>query len=184
MILPFHLMLSVAGGLNFADPALLVNQAKQGQVNLVANGLLAHVCAGGFGGALQVDILRTSDDEKIRLAIDPVLRSGDLILQQLPPGRYVATHLQLAGRDPLRFSSDTFEIRAGAITSFGKVRVTPTTNLLGSMTRLDIATDSLDISSRIKALRMKRLDTMPLAPRSIQWRIEPGEEAAVKRLSP
>lgn len=184
MIFPSHLLLSLAGGLNFADPALLVNQAKQGQVDLVANGLLVHVCAGGFGGGIQVDIRRTSDDEKIRLAIDPVLRSGDLILQQLPPGRYVTTHLQLASRDPLRFSSDTFEIRAGAITSFGKVRVTPTTNFLGLMTRLDIATDSLDISARIKALRMKRLDTMPLAARSIQWKVEPSEDGAVKRLSP
>ncbi|MBK8801882.1 MAG: hypothetical protein IPN71_07470 [Fibrobacteres bacterium] len=161
------------GGLNLADPALLVTKASQGQVNLTDNGLLVHVCQGGFAGGIHVDILRVSDKEKIRIAIDPVLQTGDLVLQQLPPGRYVPTHLQLAGRDPQRFSSDTFEVRAGAITSLGKVRVTPVTNLLGQMSRLDLVTDSLDITARLKALRKRRIDSMPLLALPSRGRCSP-----------
>ncbi|MBK9576768.1 MAG: hypothetical protein IPO40_06835 [Fibrobacteres bacterium] len=176
---------SLFGGLNYADPALLVTKASQGQVNLTDNGILVHVCQGGFGGGIQMDIQRVSDKEKIRLAIDPVLQTGDLIIQQLPPGRYVTTHLLLAGRDPQRFSStDTFEVRAGAITSFGKVRVTPVTNLLGMMSRLDILTDSVDISARLKALRKKRIDSMPLLAQPISWKVEPSKGDTAKRFSP
>ncbi|HNY29258.1 MAG TPA: hypothetical protein PKO15_00080 [Fibrobacteria bacterium] len=175
---------SFFGGLNYADPALLVTKASQGKINLSENGLLVHVCQGGFGGGVQVDIQRTTDKERIRLAMDPVLQTGDLVMQQLPPGRYVPTHLVLAGRDPQRFTSDTFEIRTGAITSFGKVRVAPVTNFLGLMTRLDIVTDSADILPRLKALRKRKIDSMPLLVRPIYWQVEPPKGDTSKRLSP
>lgn len=182
-LVAFALLARLAqAGLNFADPALLVNQAKAGQVDLRTNGLVAHVCLGGLGGQVKVDLKRVSDDEKIRLAMDPPLTKGDLILQQIPPGRYVATHLLLCDRDPMRFGSDTFEVRAGSITTLGKVRLAMTTNLLGQLTRFDLATDSLDLRSRIQALRMKRLDTMPVQPTPIHWMAEPGVDPTAKRL--
>jgi len=172
-------------GPNLAEPALLVNEAKPGQVDLRSNGLLVHVCDGGFGGAVKVDLRRLSDGEKFRIAMDPRVRtSGGVVMQQLPPGQYVATRLFLGDRDPVPFRSDTFAIRAGGITSFGKVKVAPETNLLGLMVNLKIKTDSVDIGPRLKVLRDFGVDSLPVVPKPIAWTIEPEEIQAGKRISP
>lgn len=163
-------------GLNLASPLLRLDEAQPGQVDLRGNGVLAHVCDGGFGGAVKIDIQRVSDDEKYRIFIDPRVRTpGGVVLHQIPPGRYVATKLLLADRAPLPFPSDTFEVRAGEITSFGKVKVAPETNLIGQMKRLLIRTDSLDISKRLKAYPAFGVDSLPIVPRSIDWSIEPDK---------
>lgn len=171
-------------GLNLATPAPRLDQAKPGEIDLRANGVLAHVCDGGFGGAITIDIKRVADDEKYRLAIDPRVRTpGTLVLQQVPPGRYVAIKLNLADRDPVPFVSDTFEIRAGHVTSFGKVKVAPETDLLGFMKRLVVKTDSVDISGRLKSFREFGIDSLPTTPRPVDWKIEPGKSEVGKRFS-
>lgn len=171
-------------GLNLATAALRLDQAKPQQVDLGTNGVLAHVCDGGFGGAVQVDVKRVSDEEKIRLEIDPRVKTpGSLVLHQLPPGRYVATKLLLADRDPVPFATDTFEIQSGRVTSFGKVKVAPETNMLGQMKRLIIKTDSLNIGARLKLFTGFGIDTLPVAPQSIDWSIEPEKTQVDKGLS-
>lgn len=185
----FHFALVLASaafaGPNLAEPALLVNDAKPGQVDLRSNGLLVHVCDGGFGGAVKVDLRRLSDGEKFRISMDPRVRTpGGVVMQQLPPGQYVATRLFLGDRDPVLFKSDTFAIRAGGITSFGKVKVAPVTNLLGLMTSLEIKTDSVDIGMRLKIVREFGIDSLPVDRKPIAWSVEPEEIKAGKRISP
>ena len=176
---------AVFAGPNLAEPALLVNEAKPAQVDLRSNGLLVHVCDGGFGGAVKIDLRRLADDEKFRIAMDPRVRTpGGVVMQMLPPGQYVATRLFLADRDPVAFKPDTFAIRAGAIVSFGKVKVAPVTNLLGLMTSLEIRTDSVDIAPRLKAVRDFGVDSLPVLEKPIFWKIEPEEIKAGKRISP
>lgn len=177
--------IAAIAGPHLAEPALLVNDARPAQVDLRSNGLLVHVCDGGFGGAVKIDLRRLSDDEKFRIAMDPRVRTaGGVVMQQLPPGQYVATRLLLADRDPVAFKSDTFAIRAGGIVSFGKVKVAPVTNLLGLMTSLEIRTDSVDIAPRLKAVRDFGVDSLPVVEKPIAWKIEPEEIKAGKRISP
>lgn len=171
-------------GLNLASPVARLDQARPGEIDLRSYGVLAHVCDGGFGGAITIDVKRVSDDEKYRLAIDPQVRTpGGVVLQQVPPGRYVALRLNLADRDPVPFHADTFEVRAGRITSFGKVKVAPETDLLGFMKRLVVKTDSADISGRLKAFRDFGVDSLPIDPRPVDWKIEPGKSEVGKRFS-
>lgn len=171
-------------GLNLASPVLRLDQARPDQVDLRSYGVLAHVCDGGFGGAITIDLKRLSDDEKFRIAIDPRVRTpGGLVLQQVPPGRYVPIRLNIADRDPVPFGSDTFEIQAGKVTSFGKLKVAPETDLLGFMKRLLVKTDSADISGRLKAYREFGIDSLPVTPRPVNWGIEPGKSDVGKRFS-
>lgn len=168
-----------------AQPALLLNDAKPSQADLKANGVVAHVCDGGFGGATKVEIKRLSDGEKFRIVMDPRLRGqGAVALQQLPPGSYVGVRLFLADRDPLPFSSDTFEVKPGRVTSFGKVRVAPETNMLGLMKRLLIQTDSVDIRPRLASVKEFGIDTLPVVPKPLDWKIEPEEVKVDKHLAP
>ena len=171
-------------GLNLASPLLRLDEARPDQVDLRTNGAIAHVCEGGFGGAIKIDIQRASDSEKYRISIDPRVRTpGALVMHQIPPGRYVATKLLLADQDPLPFIADTFEVKAGQVTSFGKVKVTPETNFVGQMKRLLVRTDSLDISRRLKSYTNFGVDTLPVVPSSIDWIIEPGRIQVDKRIS-
>ena len=171
-------------GLNLASPVLRLDQARPGEIDLRSYGVLAHVCDGGFGGAISVDLKRLSDDEKFRIAIDPRVRTpGGVVLQQVPPGRYVAFRLLLGDREPVAFSSDTFEIQTGRITSFGKVKVAPETDLLGYMKRLIVKTDSVDISGRIKSFHDFGIDSLPVAPKPVDWKIEPAKNDVGKRFS-
>lgn len=170
-------------GLNLATPAVRLDEASVSQVDLRTNGVLAHVCDGGFGGAIRIDLRRLSDSEQIRIAVDPRVRTpGAVVLQQLPPGRYVATKLLLADRDPVAFPSDTFEVVAGRVTSLGKVKVRPELDLLGRMKRLVVKTDSVDIGARLKAAKFFGSDTLPVAAIAIDWGIEPAKIEAGKRL--
>ena len=183
-LLPIVLATAAFAGL-FTTPAVRLDDAQPGQIDLRANGLLAHVCAGGYGGAIQVDLKRLSDAEKFRIAIDPRVRTiGAVVLQQLPPGSYTPTRLFLGENDPVSFSSDTFEIQPGRITSFGKIKVDPQTNLLGQLKRLVVKTDSLDISPRLSKIADKGVDSLPVTSKPIDWRIEPPEIQIGKRLSP
>jgi len=90
----------------------------------------------------------------------------------------------LGENDPVSFAADTFEIQPGRITSFGKIKVDPQTNLLGQMKRLVVKTDSLDLSRRLQANGDHRLDSLPVASHPIDWRIEPQVTPIGKRLSP
>lgn len=187
MIRPSAVLLVLAAtafaGLNLATPAVRLDEASTTQIDLRANGVVAHVCDGGFGGAIRVDLKRVSDSERVRIALDPRVRTpGGLVLQQVPPGRWVATKLLLADRDPVAFPSDTFEVVAGRITSFGKVKVRPELDLLGMMKRLVVKTDSVDIGARLKAAKLFGSDTLPVAPIAIDWGIEPAKIEAGKRL--
>lgn len=170
-------------GLNLATPVVRLDQASPAQIDLQANGVLAHVCDGGFGGAIRIDLRRVSDSELVRVEVDPRVRTpGAVVLQQVPPGRWTATKLLLADRDPVAFPSDTFEVVAGRITSLGKVKVYPETDLLGRMKRLVVKTDSVDISGRIRAARLFGSDTLPVSGRAIDWGVEPERIEAGKRL--
>lgn len=170
-------------GLYLANTAVLVNEAKPTEFDLRTNGLLAHVCDTGFNVGIHIDLERISDKERLRIVIDPRLKSPvatgrpariptDVVLQQLPAGSYIATKLVLGDRDPVPFKSDTFEIKSGSVTSFGKIKVRPETNFLGMMERISIKTDSVDIAPRLKAVKAFGIDTMPVASKKLGWTIE------------
>lgn len=183
-----HLALLLAAatsfaGLYLANSAVLVNEAKPTEIDLGANGLLAHVCDTGFNVGIHIDLERLSDKERFRIVMDPRLKSPvptgrpvriptDVVLQQLPAGAYVATKLVLGNQDPVPFKSDTFEIKKGTVTSFGRIKVRPETNFLGMMERVTIKTDSVDIVPRLKALKTFGIDSLPVAPKSVRWSIE------------
>ena len=185
-LIPAALLLIATGsfaGLYLANTAVLVNEAKPTEFDLRTNGLLAHVCDTGFNVGIRIDLERISDKERLRIVIDPRLKAPvgtgrpariptDVVLQQLPPGSYIATKLVLGDRDPVPFKSDTFAIKSGSVTSLGKVKVRPETNFLGMMERITIKTDSVDIASRLKTVKAFGIDSMPVAPKKLGWIIE------------
>jgi len=170
-------------GLYLANTAPLVNEAKPTEIDLHANGLLAHVCDTGFNVGMHIDLERLSDKERFRIVLDPRLKAPlatgrparlptDVVLQQLPPGSYIATKLVLGSQDPVSFKSDTFQIKAGAVTSFGKIKVRPETNFLGMMERITIKTDSVDIAPRLKNIKSFGIDSLAVAPKKLGWTVE------------
>ncbi|MEK7392429.1 MAG: hypothetical protein AAB214_07660 [Fibrobacterota bacterium] len=185
-LIPAALLLIATGsfaGLYLANTAVLVNEAKPTEFDLRTNGLLAHVCDTGFNVGIRIDLERISDKERLRIVIDPRLKAPvgtgrpariptDVVLQQLPPGSYIATKLVLGDRDAVPFKSDTFAIKSGSVTSLGKVKVRPETNFLGMMERITIKTDSVDIASRLKTVKAFGIDSMPVAPKKLGWIIE------------
>lgn len=174
---------SAFAGLYLANTAVLVNEAKPSEFDLGANGLLAHVCDTGFNVGIRIDLERLSDKERFRIALDPRLKTPvatgrpariptDVALQQLPPGSYIATKLLLGDRTPVPFKSDTFEIKAGTVTSWGRIKVRPETNFLGMMERITIKTDSVDLAPRLKAIGNFGIDSLPVVVKKLGWTVE------------
>lgn len=169
-------------GLYVPTQALLVNRAKRMEVDLKANGLIAHIRDTGFDVGVQVDLKRVSDEEKFRIVLDS--RPSDtahpgrtpsgttVVFQQLPPGVYVATRISLGGNDPIPFKPDTLVVRAGQILSLGKVRIRPELDVLGFMEKLEVQTKVWGIDSAIKAVHAYGIDTLPLVSKPIKWEIE------------
>jgi len=174
---------STFAGLYLANTAVLVNEAKPTEFDLRANGLLAHVCDTGFNVGIHIDLERLSDKERFRIVLDPRLKAPvatgrparlptDVVLQQLPPGSYIATKLLLGNQTPVAFKSDTFEIKTGSVTSFGRIKVRPETNFLGMMERITIKTDSVDIAPRLKAIKNFGIDSMGVVSKKLGWTVE------------
>jgi hypothetical protein len=169
-------------GLYVPTQALLVNRAKPPEVDLAANGLIAHIRDTGFDVGVQIDLRRVSDQEKFRFSLDPrpsspmhpgrTSRGTDVVFQQLPPGVYVATKISLGTNDPVPLKPDTLVVRAGQILSLGKVRVRPELDVLGLMEKLDVQTRVWVIDSSIKAVRAYGIDTLPVVSKQLRWTIE------------
>jgi hypothetical protein len=170
-------------GLYVPSQALLVNEAKSLDVDPKANGFLAHVCDTGFNVGVKIDLKRIPDDEKFRIVLDPrlsaPLRPGqphrlptDVVLQQIPPGRYLATKITLGDQDPVPFKADTFAIAAGQILSLGKIRIEPKLDFLGFLLRIEITTGPDSIQGRIKAIHAYGIDALPIQTKPVKWIVE------------
>jgi hypothetical protein len=169
-------------GLYVPTQALLVNRAKRMEVDVKANGLIAHIRDTGFDVGVQVDLQRVSDEEKFRIVLDP--RPSDpahpgkapsgtsVVFQQLPPGTYLATRISLGAKDPIPFKPDTLVVRAGQILSLGKVVVRPELDMLGLMDKLEVRTRIWVIDSAIKAVHAYGIDTLPVVSKQLKWEIE------------
>jgi len=170
-------------GLYVPTQALLVNRAKPQEVDLAANGLIAHIRDSGFDVGVQVDLVRLSDQEKFRFSLDPrpinpmhparTSRGTDVVFQQLPPGTYLATKISLGTNDPVPFKPDTLVVRAGQILSLGRVRVSPELDMLGLMDKLDVLTRVWDIDSAIGAVHAYGIDSLPVVSKHLHWTVEP-----------
>ena len=169
-------------GLYVPTQALLVNRAKRSEVDVKANGLVAHIRDTGFDVGVQVDLKRVGDEEKFRISLDPrpsdpahpgKIPSGtSVVFQQLPPGVYVASKISLGAKDPIPFKPDTFVVRPGQILSLGKVRVQPELDMLGFMEKLEVRTTVWAIDSAIKAVHAYGIDTLPVISKQLRWEIE------------
>lgn len=173
---------AVLAGLYVPTQALLVNRAKRVDVDLKANGLIAHIRDTGFDVGVQVDLKRISDEEKFRIALDPrppdpahpgKTPSGtSVVFQQLPPGVYIATKISLGAKDPISVKPDTFVVRVGQILSLGKIRIWPQLDMLGFMDKLEVQTKVWAIDSAIKAVHAYGIDTLPVVSKQLKWEIE------------
>jgi hypothetical protein len=174
---------SAFAGLYVPTQALLVNQAKALDVDLKSNGLLAHVCDSSFNVGVKIDLKRISDEEKFRMVLDPrlsaPLRPGqpprlptNVVLQQIPPGKYVATKITLGDKDPVPFKSDTLVVQAGHILSLGRIRIEPKLDFMGFLLRIEISTQPDSIQAKIKAIHSYGIDTLPIQTKSVKWTIE------------
>jgi hypothetical protein len=169
-------------GLYVPTQALLVNRAKRIEVDVKANGLIAHIRDTGFDVGVQVDLVRLSDEEKFRITLDPrpkdpahpekTPKGTTVVFQQVPPGVYVANKISLGAKDPVPFEPDTFEVRAGQILSFGEVRVQPELDMLGMMEKLEVRTKVWVIDSAIHAVHAYGIDTLPVVSKRLRWEIE------------
>lgn len=169
-------------GLYVPTQALLVNRAKRMEVDLKANGLVAHIRDTGFDVGVQVDLKRVSDEEKFRISLDPrpsdpahpekVPKGTSVVFQQLPPGTYLATKISLGANDPVPLKPDTIVVVAGRIVSLGKVLVRPQLDMLGFMEKLEVRTRVWAIDSAIHSVHAYGIDTLPVVSKPIRWEIE------------
>lgn len=173
---------AASAGLYVPTTALLVNEARPLDVDLRRNGLVAHVCDSGFNVGVTIDLERVSDQEKFRIVLDPRLDrpvapgrparlSSDVVLQQLPPGAYLARKLGLGDRDPVPFGPDTLVVQPGRILSLGRLRIAGDLDFMGMLLKVRVGTWNDTIAPRLKAIHALGVDTLPIDSKRLDWTI-------------
>ncbi len=144
---------------------------------------------GDFRVDVRIDLVRLEDSTRYRLWITPPRSAGqrklspELILQPLPTGRYTAIHLIL-GDEQSEFTSDTQEIRAGRVTSWGRVRVLPVKNMFGLIKELRIETVSDPALTELKDVSLKSVRYLPVDAHPLHWKKSAEEASPLQRITP
>jgi hypothetical protein len=167
------------------NSVLVSERSNAAQVDLKGNGLLAFVRDTGFDVGIRLDLVQLETKDRYRISLDPLRDrtfrpdqqplarwlAPDLVLQQLPEGHYTPFRIFLGGDRPTPFKADTFLVRKGEITSFGRLRIAPQLNFLGQMKQLDLVTKHDSLAPKLKAIHEHGIDSLPVKNRALRWAI-------------